>query len=278
MEETTRNQIPSSAAFQSALVEEMTVTPRIVNTEQVAIGLATLHKIVKTGERYRVAFNFTPFEIDLLEYGINRTGAKNVDKTLTIGASQDLNNAGALAEQYYFATGCQCDSIRIAGSTERVFITSEWVALNWTTPSTTSGLAGTPTFESLTATGFTHLSGGSNPITWNAVAQPVREYDITVENAIDETQLMGSSTLDVAIPTTQRVSGTITIPYKDATLIADAKALTPRTLKISIGPSVFLNLTDCVLEELSWSINATSTSIHQIPYRLKSASAAIATS
>lgn len=259
------------------MVEEMSVTPRILNAEQVAIGNAFLHKIVKQGERYTVAFNFTPFEIDLLEYAINRTGTRNIDKTLTIVTSQDLNNAGVLAEFYYFATGCQFDSIRIAGSTDRVFISTELVALNWTTPSTTSGITGTPTYEALTATGYTHLSGGANPISWNSVAQPVREYDITINNNIDITQLMGSATPDVAAPTTQRTSGTITIPYKDNTLIADSKALTSRELKISIGPSVFLKLTDCVLEEFPWSINATSTTIHQIPYRLKSAKAEIST-
>jgi hypothetical protein len=259
------------------MVEEMTVTPTIVNQEQHAIGSAFVHKFVKTGERFRIAFNFTPFEIDLLEYGINRSGTRNVDKSLTIGASQDLNNAGVLAEKYYFATGCQFDNVRIAGSTDRIFLSTELVALDWLPPSLTSGLAGTPTWEPLTQTGFTHLSGGLTPISWNAASQRVRDYDITIANAVDETQLMGNPNLDVAQPTTQRTSGTIQIPYSDNTLITDALNGVPRTLKIQIGPSVFLNLLDTLLEEITWSINQTSTTIMQMPFRIKSAIASIST-
>lgn len=280
VEETTPGVPPSSPSFQAVAASEFSPAVSINNVENLALGSPFIYLIQKVGERYRVAFNFTPFEINLLEYGINTSGTRNRDKSLTIGMSQMLNVAGTLTEQYSFAKGAQCDSMTIAGSNEAVTVTSEWVALDFTTPATAHGLGGTPTWEALdsaTMIPYTGLTGGVDPVQWNAAAQKVRAYSVTVNNAIDEVQFIGDSQLSYAQPTTHRCTISLDIVYKDTTLIADVKTLTPRVAKIKLATGVFITLTNCVLEAFDWTTSSDSTEATTISYSGKAVSAQITT-
>lgn len=180
-----------------------------------------------------------------------------------------LNNAGTLAEQYSFAKGCQCDSITIAGTNESVAVTSEWVALNVTDPSLTHGLSGTPTWEALdvsTMVPFTGLSGGTDPVEWNAAAQKVRGYSMTVNNAVDEVQFIGDANLSYAAPTTHRGTISLDIVYKDTAMMSDVRTLTKRAANIKLGPSVWIKLTGVVLEAYDKTLSASSTEAMTISY------------
>ena len=139
-----------------------------------------------------------------------------------------MNAAGTLVEHFYFAKGAICDSVTISGTNERIGVSSEWVPLDVTIPATVSGITGTPTWAVPTVAGFTGLSGGTNPISWNSLPQPTRSYSITVNNAVDEVQLMGNATLDYSIPTTHRNGVTLDIPYVGSSIQADVKASTPQ--------------------------------------------------
>jgi hypothetical protein len=191
-----------------------------------------------------------------------------------------LNSAGTLVEQYIAAKGCQCDSVTIAGSNDAVTVTSEWVALSLSNPSTTHGFAGTPTWEALntsTDIGWTGLSGGVDPIEWNAAAQRVRSYSVTVNNAIDEVQFMGDSTLSYASPTTHRNTFTMDIVYKDNVLLSDVKSLSKRTLKIKLATGWFITLTNAVMEATELTESASSTEAFTLSYSGKAVSAQITT-
>ena len=78
----------------------------------------------------------------------------NVDKSLTWGISQMMNEAGALTEHYQFAKGATCNSITINGSNESVTCDSEWFCTDATTPAITSGITGTVVWDPL------HWPGG----------------------------------------------------------------------------------------------------------------------
>lgn len=268
VEEVTRGQIPASAAFLSLNAENFTPTNTTNVVEQPILGSPFIFKRPKTGERYRFALEFTATSRDFLEYCFNTTGAKNRDKSLTFGVGQmmDTTGSGTLTEHYYFAKGAICDSATVTGTNERVGISTEWVPLDVTIPSSTHGITGTPTWASPTIAGWTGLSGGANPIQWNSIAQKVRGYEVSVENAVDEVQLMGNATLDYSIPTTHRNSFTLDIPYTSTTLQTDAKAATERDLKISLGPAAFLTATNALLTEYDFPISATDTSALTISY------------
>ena len=97
--------------------------------------------------------------IDFLQYCVNTSGAKNRDKSLTFGVSQDMNAAGTLVEHYYFAKGAICDSVTISGSNERVGVSTEWVPLDVTIPSATHGIGGTPTWAAPIRTRLDRING-----------------------------------------------------------------------------------------------------------------------
>jgi hypothetical protein len=183
--------------------------------------------------------------------------------------SQMLNSGGTLVEQYSFAKGCQCDSITIAGTNEAVNVTSEWVALNVTDPATAHGLSGTPTWEALdvaTMVPYTGLSGGVDPVEWNELAQKVRGYSVTVNNAIDEVQFIGDANLAYAAPTTHRGTISLDIVYKDTTMMADVRTLTKREASIKLGPDVWFVATGAVLEAYDKTLSASSTEAMTISY------------
>jgi len=278
VEEVTKGQIPASAAFNDVLCQEFHPGPVIEHTEQAALGTPYLHAIEKLGDRYNVPFTYIPFDSDLLMYFINRTGAKNIDKSLCFGVGHDLNNGGTLQEQFYFAKGCQCDSVTVTLANESVMVAAELVSLDVSSPSTSHGITGTPTWAALTLPGWTGLAGGVDPIDWNAVPQKVRGGTITVNNAIDRIQFLGDATLSYAQPTTHRVEGSLDIVWKDGTLLADVKAFTKRTCKIELGPSTFITLTNAVLHEAPWNLVATETSAMTVSYALKATKAEITTS
>jgi hypothetical protein len=268
VEEVTRGQIPANAAFQSLNTENFTPTSTTNVVEQAILGSPFVFKRPKTGERYRFGLEFSITDINFLQYCVNTSGAKNRDKSLTFGVGQmmDTTASGTLTEHYYFAKGAICDSVTISGTNERIGVSTEWVPLDITLPSSTHGITGTPTWATPTLAGFTGLSGGTNPISWNSVAQKVRGYEVSVENAVDEVQLMGNATLDYSIPTTHRNSFTLEIPYTGNTLASDAKAGTARAMKIQLGSGVFLNFTDALLTEFDFPTSATDTSALTISY------------
>jgi hypothetical protein len=277
VEETTKGQIPANAAFNDVLAQEFNPGPTIEHVEQAALGTPYLHAIEKLGERYNVPFTYIPFDSDLLMYFINRTGTKNIDKSLTFGVGHDLNNAGTLQEHFYFAKGCQCDSVTVTIANDSVLVETELVALDVSTPSTSHGITGTPTWAPLTLAGWTGLAGGVDPIQWNALPQKVRGGSITVNNAIDRIQFVGDSTLSYAQPTTHRVEGTLDIVWKDSTLLSDVKTFTKRACKIQLGPACFITLTNAVFHEAPWSLVATETTAMTVSYTLKAVKAEITT-
>jgi hypothetical protein len=266
VEEVSRGVIPGSAAFVSLNAENFTPTSTTNIVEQAILGSPFVFKRPKTGERYRFALDFSVTDINFLQYCINTSGTKNRDKSLTFGVSQDMNQAGSLVEQYYFAKGSICDSVTISGTNERVGVSTEWVPLDVTIPAVSHGISGSPTWASPTVAGWTGLTGGADPITWNSVAQKVRGYSVTVNNAVDEVQLMGNPALDYSIPTTHRNTFTLEIPYTSTVLQADAKAGTPRDMKISLGPATFLNFQDALITEYDFPTSATDTSALTISY------------
>ena len=268
VEEVTRGQIPASAAFKALNAENFTPTTTTNIVEQAILGSPFLFKRPKTGERFRFALEGSMHDIEFMEYCVNTTGTRNRDDTLTFSVAQmmDLTASGLLTEHFYFAKGAQCDSVTFTGTNERVGFSSEWVPLDVTLPSTTHGIGGTPTWATPTTAGFTGLSGGTNPIVWNSVAQPTRSWEVSVENSIDEVQFMGNATLDYAIPTTHRNSVTLDIPFVSSTLATDARAATPRTLKISVGPAVFLTFTEAILTEFELPTSSTDTSALTVSY------------
>jgi hypothetical protein len=279
VEEVTRGTVPDNAAFNDILTQSFEVTPNELNQEQRALGTPYLHKIVKSGERWRASINFIPFDSDILMYSINRTGAKNVDKSLTWGVLQLMDTGvGTLSPQYQFAKGSTCNSITINSSADGVTCSSEWFCTDVTTPAATHGITGTPTWAALTSAGWSHLQGGANPINWNSVAQRTRSYSITVDNAVYEDQFLGSSTPDQTNVTTHTATGTVEIIWTNTTLWADMRTFTPRLLKISMGPATFITLTDAVLESGPLPRDASSTETTTVSYSLKAPKCEITTS
>ncbi len=274
--------IPSSAPFKALAVATFSPGVTINNVEQLALGLPTIYNIAKVGERYRAPINWNPFNRELLEYAINMEGTNNRDIPIHFGMSQMLNEAGVLTEKYMFLKGATCDSITIAGTNDAVNVSSDWVALDFTQPSITHGQAGTPTWETLnraTMVPWTGLSGGVDPVVWNALATKVKAYSVTVNNAVDDTnQFIGDDKLSAAPATTHRVTLSLDLVYKNNDITADVRTLTLRDSSIKLATNAYLKLTGVALEAYDWETDASSTSATVISYSGKALKAEVVAS
>jgi len=201
---------------------------------------------------------------------INVGATPSRDDSITFGVSQSLNNAGTYAEMYSFAKGARCDSATISCEAQGlVTVESEWVPNDVTTWSSTSGITGTPVWtplNSATHIPFSSISGGATPVLFNSIAQKCKSYSITVNNAIDENQFIGSATVESAQPTTYRGTFELDIVYTDTTLIADTKSYTKRPIVLAIGTGATITMADCWIETYDEPLAADSTDAKTVTY------------
>lgn len=268
--ETTRGTTPASPTFANAgPIQEFTPNTETNSVNYRMLGSPDLYKVLKTGERYNFDIMFNPVDKTLLSKGVNLDTVdvvNNRDQSLTFLLSQQMNNAGVLAEHYIVAKGCSCDSTTIDISLDAVSVSQSWIANTINTPSLTSGLT-TPTFASaITASPWTGLTAGSNSMTHNSNDYVLRSFSCTVNHNTDQIQPIGESTVFATIPTIRDISGSFDVLHEDNQLSTDTKAVVARDATVRLSTDTKMTFTDMYLTSYNETISATATEAKTISY------------
>jgi hypothetical protein len=172
------------------------------------------------------------------------------------------NSANTLVEQFQVAKGCGISSVTInVNSGEIVTVDSDWIASTISDWSTTAGLT-TPTYApALTATPWSTVTTGTNPLTWNATPYDVRNFSCTINQNPDQVMVLGDTSTRWVQATIREITFTMDVVWKDTTLQADAKSHTPRTMIFNLnstGP-VTLTFTEAQIESYDETVSAEAT-------------------
>lgn len=262
VKETTRGVTPTAPVFAAIPTQEFSPVPEIENIKYRKLGSPDLYKGIKVRELYEFELNYAPIDSTLLGAMINLTGTHNRDNSYTMLLSQLHNQAGTLVEQFQIARGCSIDEVTITvESGEIVMVESTWIASTISDWSTTAGLT-TPTYApALTATPWSTVTTGVNPLTWNSQTYDVRSFECTISQNPDQVQVVGQTATTWVQPTIREIEFEMEVVWKDTTLQADAKSHTPRTMTFqlnSTGPTT-LTFTEAAIEEYDETVSAEET-------------------
>ena len=269
VQEVTRGTTPAAPVFKSIPTREFAPTTSVENIKYRKLGSPDIYKGIKVNEMYDFSISYAPIDTELLGAMINLTGTENRDKSYTFVLSQKQNVTGTLTEQYQIVRGASISSCTITvNSGEIVVVDSDWIASSISDWATTSGLT-TPTFASaMTATPWTSTATGASPLTFNSVQYDVRNFSTTINQNPDRVQVVGQSQTTWVQPTIREITIDMDVVYKDTTLQADTKTLTPRTMTMqlnSTGPKT-LTYTDVYLESYDETVSADDTSAKVVSY------------
>lgn len=274
VEEVTRGTTPTSPTFINAgPIQEFTPNVETNSVNYRMLGSPDLYKVLKTGERFSFDITFNPIDINLMEYGINLTGTRNRDKTLTFLLSQSMypGTGSSLTEHYIRATGCSCDSTSIDISLEAVEVSQTWIANDIPIPTTTHGLT-TPTFASaITASPWTGISAGTKSLTHNGTDYVLRGFSCTIGHNTDQFQPIGEANVFATIPTIRDISGSFDVLHSGTALQTDAEAVTPRAATVKLNDATGgqfdkLTFTDMYITSYNETISATATEAKTVSY------------
>jgi hypothetical protein len=215
---------------------------------------------------------------NFLKSMVNLTGTGNRDDFYTIFLSQKQNVTNTLTEQYQVARGCGISSVTISVKNgDLVMVDSDWIA-NSITDWVTASPFTTPTYATaLTATPWSSVTTGASPLTFNALSYDVRNFSCTINHNPDRVQVVGQSQTTWIQQTTREITIDMDVVFKDTTLQADTKTLTPRvmTFQLNSQPAT-LTFTDAYLESYDETVDAESTEAKTVSYSGFAASVALA--
>ena len=270
VKETIRGTTPTSPTFINAgPIQEFTPNTETNSVNYRMLGSPDLYKVIKTGERFNFDIMFNPIDRVLMSKGINLDSedvTNNRDQSLTFLMSQQMNNAGVLAEYYIKAVGCSCDSTTIDISLDAVSVSQSWIANEIPIPATAHGLT-TPTFASaITGTPWTGLTAGSNSLTHNGNDYVLRSFSCTVNHNTDQIQPIGESNVFATIPTIRDISGSFDVLHESNALSTDAESVVARAATVNLSLDTKLTFTDFYLTSYNETISATATEAKTLSY------------
>src|SRR5687768_2967165 len=191
------------------------------------LGNRNIYRAIKTRQAFTFGASWSPVDTSLIRYGMNDPGgAGTLDESLTFAQAFNANSGGTLAEYFQFRRGCKIDSITVSVAGGLVECEADFICREITVPSLTHGL-GTPVWATATtATPWSHLTGGANPLTIDGVTYPTRSFSCTVNNSLDGVPINGAEFIEALEPTTKEVTFEFEILIgKDFNLDADVKSL-----------------------------------------------------
>lgn len=277
--------IPTSPVFVLAgAIQELTDTQSVESFIKRTVGQRNYYKNLLTKHRYTFELKFAPFNSTLMKYGSEPpVGTGTIAASLAFAKVQKLNNAGTLADSFTFYKGCRCNSLDISVAGKEVEVTSSWVAKQKTIPVfTANGGLTTPTwkeFADLTATPWTHLDSGVNPLTINSVTYPCTNFHINWNNNLSIDDINGSEFIDMNISGNQDVTGDFTIIVgKDLALETDAQAnpMPARAASYVLKSATSqINITDLSIKQVTDAQRAEDNLSYRMAYTFEAKSAAI---
>jgi len=253
VEEAVYGTTPSSPTFTSAgPLSTWTNTSEIQNTQYRELGTRDINSLIKTGEQHSFQLTYNPVDAVLMGYGVNLpSGSGSIEKSLSFVTSQKMDNV----ENYIVCTGCITNEITIEIANDSpVNVTQSFRAKNISTPATTPGFTGTPTYAAnTTLLPWTNQTPGSGPLTFNGTVVDVSTFSTTITNNVNEIKPNGDAVAKIVAPTLREVTFSFTTWFKDTTLIADTKTLTPRAMEYKLSTDKKLVFTDAYLNKFETS-------------------------
>lgn len=270
VKETTRGSTPSSPIFVAIPTKEFSPKPNIENIKYRKLGSPDLYKGIKVRELYDFGISFSPIANDnFLKSMVNIGATPSRDDTYTIFISQKQNVTGTLTEQYQVARGCGISDVTISvNDGELVMVDSNWIANDIATWVTTSPFT-TPTYAvPLTAVPWSAVTTGASPLSWGGTSFDTRSFSCKINQNPDRVQVIGQSQTTWIQQTTREITLDIEVVFKDTTIQADVKTLTPKvlTFNVSTAPACLLTFTDVYLESYDETVSADSTSAKTVAY------------
>lgn len=210
---------------------------------------------------------------------VNLSGTGNRDDSYTIFLSQKQNVTGTLTEQYQVAKGASISDVTISVKNgDLVTVDSNWIANDIATWVTTSPFT-TPTYAvPLTAVPWSSVTTGASPLTWGGTSFDVRNFSCSINHNPDRVQVVGQTQTTWIQTTTREITIDMDVVFKDTTIQADVKTLTPKVLTFtlnSVGPTT-LTFTDAYLESYDETVDAGSTESKTVSYSGFAASVVLA--
>ena len=142
-------------------------------------------------------------------YGVNLpSGSGSIEKSLSFVTSQKMDNV----ENYIVCTGCITNEITIEIANDSpVNVTQSFRAKNISTPATTPGFTGTPTYAAnTTLLPWTNQTPGSGPLTFNGTVVDVSTFSTTITNNVNEIKPNGDAVAKIVAPTLREVTFSFT--------------------------------------------------------------------
>ena len=277
--------IPASPVFNlCGAVQELTDTPSVESFIKRTVGQRTYYKNLLTKHRYTFELKFAPFNNTFMKYGSEApVGAGTIAASLAIARVQKLNNAGTLADSFVFYKGCRCTSLDINVAGKEVEATMSFVAKTKTIPVfTANGGLATPTwkeFSDLTGTPWTHLDGGTLPLTIDGVTYPCQSFHINWNNSLSIDDVNGSEFIDENKAGNQDVTGDFTIFVgKDFNLETDMQTNPMPAVSASYvlkTASSTITMTDLSLKQATDAQRADTGESYRIPFTFECKSATL---
>lgn len=265
--------VVSDATFVNAGdVEDFSVS-RIINNIPVGkLGVATLYRKPKTGERYRLNMKLYPSDtsIPLLKKCINLDtddATDNRDQILTFFLSQlrdDGSGSGTLVEKFLIAQGCLCNQFKFDVASETLqSIDLEFYVISIAVPGTSHGFSGTPVFASaLNEDVYSNLTPSQLPFSINSVTKYYMSISITVNHETQEVQPGAEPQLLGMVQGMKKVSMTFSIIDDGLnTQTTDMIAGTERTIELKLSSSWKFTLLGCMITQNEDKVNQTSSAV-----------------
>jgi hypothetical protein len=274
VKEITKGTTPSSPIFIAIPTQSFNPFTRSENIKYRKLGAEDFTRTIRTKTTYDFTLNYAPIDSTLLKSMINVRAVDvdvNRENSFTFLISQEQNDSGTLTEQYQIARGCMIDSVTItSNSGVLIIVVSQWVAFSISDWSTAHGLT-TPSFASaLTSTPWASLTTGANPLTFNGNSYDVKRFSTTINQNPLITKLLDQAETTWIQPTVRDITIDLDIVYKDTSISADVKTLTPRTMTMSLNAVgadwTTLTFTDVYLEAYDESVSADSTEAKIVSY------------
>lgn len=240
---------------------------RLINTVKPGkLGIETKYKIMRVGNRYRVAIKYFPTDTVFMSKCVNLVSddaTNNRDQPLHYLMSQMMDDgAGTLEERFLQVAGGLCNSFKLDVSAESLLSCSaEIFAIEIAKADPVHGLT-TPTFATaLTATPLSNLSPGPQPFTYNSNAVEYQSISMSVSHGTKEPQAGGNGNILGLVQMTKECSLDVTVfpdgNFTDA-MLDDLDNGTPRTAELVISGTHKIQAVDLQWESMEESISQTS--------------------
>src|SRR5215510_1323972 len=278
VKEVTRGTTPNAPSFLAIPTKSFSPVISAENIKYRKLGSPDLYKGILVAQLFGFKIVYAPIDVTLLKSMINLSGTGNRDDSFTFALSQKHNSAGTLTEMYQIIRGASIADVTLTINAGAIIeVSSNWIASSISDWATTSGLT-TPTFApTLTTTPWSSVTTGSNPLTWNSLPYDVRKCKIKIDQNPDRIQVVGDTQIRWVNATTREISIDMDVVWKDTTLQADTKTLTPRVMSFNIfSTPVTLTFTDAYLEQYDEGVDAESTDAKATSYSGFAASVSIA--